>query len=116
MASPWVEFRVDMNTDRFWLLEINGRFWGSLPLAIFAGVDFPRMLVELLLYDRVPEVPPPRQQVFARRFSRDLSWIKMILRQDPNDPHLQTKPLLASLLEWPRALTGKETLGRCSAP
>ena len=28
-------------------LEINGRFWNSLPLAVAAGVDFPRLLVEL---------------------------------------------------------------------
>jgi len=28
------------------LLEVNPRFWGSLPLAIAAGVDFPRLLVE----------------------------------------------------------------------
>jgi len=27
-------------------MEINGRFWGSLQLAIDAGVDFPRLLVE----------------------------------------------------------------------
>src|SRR5439155_14027391 len=28
-------------------LEINGRFWQSLALAVYAGVDFPRLLVEL---------------------------------------------------------------------
>jgi predicted ATP-grasp superfamily ATP-dependent carboligase len=29
------------------LLEVNGRFWNSLALAIHAGVDFPRMLADL---------------------------------------------------------------------
>jgi predicted ATP-grasp superfamily ATP-dependent carboligase len=29
------------------LLEINPRFWGSLPLAIAAGVDFPVLLYRL---------------------------------------------------------------------
>jgi predicted ATP-grasp superfamily ATP-dependent carboligase len=28
------------------MMEINGRLWGSLQLAIDAGVDFPRLLVE----------------------------------------------------------------------
>ena len=37
-----VEFRVD--GDKHYLMEINTRFWGSLQLAIDAGVDFPYML------------------------------------------------------------------------
>jgi predicted ATP-grasp superfamily ATP-dependent carboligase len=32
-----------------YLMEINGRLWGSLQLAIDAGVDFPRLLVEAAL-------------------------------------------------------------------
>lgn len=36
-----VEFKVDENSKKFWVMEINGRFWGSLPLAINSGVDFP---------------------------------------------------------------------------
>ena len=28
-----------------YLMEVNGRFWGSLQLAIDAGVDFPALLV-----------------------------------------------------------------------
>jgi hypothetical protein len=30
------------------LMEVNGRFWGSLQLAISAGVDFPRLWVDVL--------------------------------------------------------------------
>jgi len=36
-----VEFKVDDKDKLPKLMEINGRFWGSLPLAIYAGVDFP---------------------------------------------------------------------------
>lgn len=36
-----VEFKQDDTTGRAYLLEINPRFWGSLPLALHAGVDFP---------------------------------------------------------------------------
>lgn len=39
-----VEFKVESATDRAFFLEINPRFWGSLPLAIRAGVDFPTLL------------------------------------------------------------------------
>lgn len=39
-----VEFKVDPYSDRAFFLEINPRFWGSLPLAIKAGVNFPVLL------------------------------------------------------------------------
>jgi predicted ATP-grasp superfamily ATP-dependent carboligase len=51
-----VEFKVDETTGEFWLLEINGRFWGSLPLALVAGVDFPYYLYQLAI-DETPEPP-----------------------------------------------------------
>lgn len=41
-----VEYKVDAATGEAYLMEINGRFWGSLQLAIDAGVDFPRLLVD----------------------------------------------------------------------
>jgi predicted ATP-grasp superfamily ATP-dependent carboligase len=42
-----IEFKRDAATGTPYMMEINGRFWGSLELAIAAGVDFPRLLVEL---------------------------------------------------------------------
>lgn len=39
-----VEFRIDEQSGTPFLMEVNGRFWGSLQLAVDAGVDFPMML------------------------------------------------------------------------
>ncbi|MGH9364425.1 MAG: ATP-grasp domain-containing protein [Thermoanaerobaculia bacterium] len=39
-----VEFKRNAQTGQAWLMEINGRFWGSLALALAAGVDFPYYL------------------------------------------------------------------------
>ena len=36
-----VEFKFDNKEKKFKLMEINPRFWGSINLAICAGVDFP---------------------------------------------------------------------------
>lgn len=36
-----VEFRYEPQTGRTALMEVNGRFWGSLALSRAAGVDFP---------------------------------------------------------------------------
>lgn len=41
-----IECKVSAATGIPYIMEINGRFWGSLQLAIDAGVDFPRLLVE----------------------------------------------------------------------
>ncbi len=55
-----VEFRDDGVTPPQ-LMEVNGRFWGSLQLAIAAGVDFPALWVRLLGGEPVP--PPARYAV-----------------------------------------------------
>lgn len=41
-----VEYKREAATGIPYLMEINGRFWGSLQLAVDAGVDFPRLLVD----------------------------------------------------------------------
>lgn len=40
-----IEYKIDDQTGEAVLMEVNGRFWGSLQLAIDAGVDFPRLLL-----------------------------------------------------------------------
>jgi predicted ATP-grasp superfamily ATP-dependent carboligase len=47
-----VEYKVDARTGVPFLMEINGRFWGSLQLAIDAGVDFPTLLVRAATGER----------------------------------------------------------------
>lgn len=53
-----IEYKVDAESGVPYLMEINGRFWGSLQLAIDAGVDFPRLLLECA-EDRAPLAPAP---------------------------------------------------------
>ena len=45
-GAAMVEYKIDQKTGTPYLMEINGRFWGSLQLAIDAGVDFPRLLLD----------------------------------------------------------------------
>jgi predicted ATP-grasp superfamily ATP-dependent carboligase len=42
-----VEFRRDARDGAPKLMEINGRFWGSFPLAVHAGVDFPYLVYQM---------------------------------------------------------------------
>ncbi|MCB1782103.1 MAG: ATP-grasp domain-containing protein [Candidatus Competibacteraceae bacterium] len=82
-----VEFKHNAATGEFRLIEINGRFWGSLPLAVAAGADFPAMLYELLVEGAVQDWPPPRDGVICRNLSRDVHWHEAVLRRDvPTGP------------------------------
>ena len=51
-----LEFKQDAATGDHYLMEVNGRFWGSLQLAIDAGVDFPHLAYQLAIGER-PDVP-----------------------------------------------------------
>lgn len=72
-----VEFRLTPAGPE--LMEINGRIWGSLPLAVHAGMDFPGRLADLLL-DGPPPADTPlatdyRIGVRARNLRLDVAWI-----------------------------------------
>jgi predicted ATP-grasp superfamily ATP-dependent carboligase len=51
-----IEYKLDAPTGTPYLMEINGRFWGSLQLAIDSGVDFPALLVACALGEEVEPV------------------------------------------------------------
>ncbi|EGV27682.1 hydrolase, exosortase system type 1 associated [Thiorhodococcus drewsii AZ1] len=84
-----VEFKHRPATGELRLMEINGRFWGSLPLATAAGADFPGMLYELLVEGRVKDRPPARNGVICRNLTRDLKWYECVLRRDAPEPFVR---------------------------
>jgi len=43
-----VEFKRDLRDGKAKLMEINGRFWGSLQLAVTCGIDFPVLYLDYL--------------------------------------------------------------------
>jgi predicted ATP-grasp superfamily ATP-dependent carboligase len=47
-----VEFKVDPRDGVPKLMEVNPRFWGSLQLAIFSGVDFPYLILKMAKGER----------------------------------------------------------------
>lgn len=56
-----IEFKVDRETQVPYLMEVNGRFWGSLQLAIDAGIDFPALLYNSVTGTSAPaELQPYR--------------------------------------------------------
>lgn len=77
-----VEFRDDGRQDP-WLMEVNGRFWNSLELAVRAGVDFPRWWLAVLRGDPVPPAPDYADGVTLRWLSGDFKRLLYILAGPP---------------------------------
>lgn len=88
-----VEFRYNPESRRWVLIETNGRFWGSLPLALAAGVDFPRYLYEMLKQGRTEFPTGYVSNLYCRNWFIDLGWLRSNLLADRSDPTLMTLPL-----------------------
>jgi predicted ATP-grasp superfamily ATP-dependent carboligase len=66
-----VEFKIDRDNGIPKLMETNGRFWGSLPLAIASGVDFPYLYYRLASSEAVKPARAYRQGVVSRNLVGD---------------------------------------------
>jgi len=75
-----VEFRIDLQTGKPYLLEVNGRFWGSLQLAIWAGVDFPFLLYRLAKGETIKPVHRYQTGVQCRWLWGDLDHLLILCR------------------------------------
>ncbi|WP_201170848.1 ATP-grasp domain-containing protein [Halorhodospira halophila] len=86
-----VEFKRDGAAGTPYLMEVNGRFWGSLPLAVAAGADFPWLLYQLLVHGRRPPPFTARPGHIGRKLQPDCYWYLLALsRHDPSP-----------LIRWP---------------
>jgi protein-tyrosine-phosphatase/predicted ATP-grasp superfamily ATP-dependent carboligase len=81
-----VEFRIDRRTGEPVLMEINGRFWGSLPLSSRAGFSFANDLYDLLVLQRRHAPRAPAVGVRCRKLADDIEWFKERLQVRASDP------------------------------
>jgi predicted ATP-grasp superfamily ATP-dependent carboligase len=83
-ASGWtgvamIEFRVGVDGTPY-LMEVNGRFWGSLQLAIDSGVDFPWLFCQLTAGEPLPAQVDYRVGRRLRWFLGDVDNLLIRLR------------------------------------
>ena len=77
-----VEFK-DNGVDEPCLMEVNGRFWGSLQLGIDAGIDFPLMWVSILEGESVNASTHYKEGLTLRWLWGDVKRLIWILRGAP---------------------------------
>jgi hypothetical protein len=97
-----VEYKLDARDARAKLMEVNGRFWGSLQLAIDAGMDFPLLLYRLATGEDVPAQRNYRAGVKSRWLLGDLDhlWIRLRHAQGPNGAPLGGGSRLRACLDF----------------
>ena len=97
-----VEFKCGVRGAR--LMEINGRIWGSLPLAVASGVDFPLHLAELMMGRTLSDLPSSYVIGRKRRnMELEVAWVAQVLfsKRDSSEPASRTprRRALALLME-----------------
>lgn len=80
-----VEYKQDRLSGRPYLMEVNGRFWGSLQLAVDAGVDFPVLLMRAALGESVMPVEHWRTGLRCRWRLGELDHLMARLRRPGRD-------------------------------
>jgi hypothetical protein len=71
-----MEYRWEPETDQFHFIEMNGRFWGSLHLALYAGVDFPALLLDAFHgQPPCPVIGPSKKTACRYTFPRELMYV-----------------------------------------
>ena len=88
-----VEFR-DAGHGEPCLMEINGRFWGSLELAVRSGADFPRIWTDLLSGEPVSASAPAGMGTTVRWLWGDVKRLLYIMAGTPSG-YPGTYPTLA---------------------
>ncbi|MEW8027528.1 MAG: ATP-grasp domain-containing protein [Candidatus Thiodiazotropha sp.] len=74
-----VEYKYDSLKNIPYFMEINGRFWGSLQLAIDSGVDFPNLLVNIYQQSEVKDTVKYEIGVKTRWLWGDIDLLLMLL-------------------------------------
>jgi len=94
-----VEYKVNMQTGEWVFLEINGRFWGSLPLAVSAGINFPLYLYQLLVEGRRLFPQEYRTDLYCRNLVLDVEWMRQNHSADRSNPYLTIIPFRKTAIE-----------------
>ena len=80
-----IEYKLDATTGTPYLMEVNGRFWGSLQLAIDSGVDFPTLLVKAAMGEQPAPVSDYRLGLRSRWWWGDVDHLLARLRRTDSE-------------------------------
>ncbi|ABK43687.1 conserved hypothetical protein [Magnetococcus marinus MC-1] len=94
-GAAMVEYRFDPKTGQTWLMEVNGRFWGSQPLAYYAGAHF---AVATYWWQGLRQPPPPSRQRAGLRCQYTIPALHRLQRIVGDPELIQNRSLRFSVL------------------
>jgi predicted ATP-grasp superfamily ATP-dependent carboligase len=77
-----VEWKAAPGTRDVVLMEVNGRFWASLPGSLHAGMEFPFWLYMSRVGTPIHAEPGYRVKIASRYLRADLRRLELVLRND----------------------------------
>ncbi len=76
-----VEYRYDAMKQEAALMEINGRYWGSFPLAVHCHAGFALLTYQICMGEPLAVLSPPRQDIRCRMVATELKRLVRICLQ-----------------------------------
>ncbi|MRW93538.1 acyltransferase family protein [Duganella sp. FT80W] len=95
-----VEYRYDPATGQAALMEVNGRFWGSLPLACQAGASFPWHCYQALALGRQIDARPYRAGTRCRYMTAETRRLLHLLARAAADGVTAAPPGHTTVARW----------------
>ena len=94
-GQAMVEYRYEAESGRYWLMEVNGRFWGSLPLARHCGALFAWEAYRRTVLGQTDVALTPRDTLRARYMVPETKRLARVLLSPSriSDPFFQRRPL-----------------------
>lgn len=95
-----IMFEFKKRNESLILIEINGRMWGSLQLAIDSGVDFPKIWIKILLGEYIDELKPVYNKVILRNIFGDMKRLLYIIKGKPKYYYKEFPSIINGFIEF----------------
>jgi len=87
-----IDYIFDEKENIVKLLEVNGRFWASLSLSIYAGLDYPKILFKCYNNEDITDKINRKIGMKTHYLFYELIWLMQILNQKRVDGRTDNLP------------------------
>jgi len=87
-----IDYIYNKKDNTIKLLEVNGRFWIALSLAIYSGIDYPYILYKCYSGESIPEKIDCKIGMKGRMVFFQIAWLREILNRKKIDGRVDNLP------------------------